>query len=190
MDDSALIVTLQMDARSAARFTALRRAHFPAERNWLDAHITLFHALPGAYADDILGDIAQAADRQEAFALQVERVYFLGAGVAYAMSSPEGMALREDLARCWPSLLGRQDRHWRGPLHVTVQNKVRPEEARRLHAALERDFVPGAIDAVGLQVWEYLGGPWRPVATYPFRERSMPGDRLPPCLSPGDMPAS
>lgn len=190
MDDSALIVTLQMDAPSAARFTALRRAHFPAERNWLDAHITLFHALPGAYANDILGDIARAAGRHRAFALRVERVYFLGAGVAYAMSSPEGMALREDLARCWPTLLGRQDRHWRGPLHVTVQNKVAPAEAKRLQAELERDFVPGDIDAVGLQVWEYLGGPWRPVATCPFGERSTSAGRASPSASAGDPPAS
>jgi len=190
MDDSALIVTLQMDALSAGRFTALRKAHFPAGRNWLDAHITLFHALPGAYAGDILGDIAQAAENRESFLLQVERVYFLGAGVAYAMSSPEAMALREDLARCWRSLLGRQDRQWCGPLHVTVQNKVPPAEAKQLHATLESGFVPGAIDAIGLQVWEYLGGPWRPVATYPFCERPATGTRLPPTLSPGDMPAS
>src|SRR5215217_6904909 len=42
-----LVLTLALDAATAAWLEALRRAHFPPERNLVPAHVTLFHALPG-----------------------------------------------------------------------------------------------------------------------------------------------
>jgi hypothetical protein len=42
-----LILTLRMDERSQERFDRLRETHFPPERNYLRAHLTLFHKLPG-----------------------------------------------------------------------------------------------------------------------------------------------
>ena len=168
MFPTALIVTLQMDAEAAARFTRLRQAHFPPQRNWLDAHVTLFHALPLDSGDTVLRDCEDAAAAQAAFPLRVDRVHFLGNGVSYALASPRAIDLRQALAARWDTLLGRQDRQWRGPLHVTVQTKVHHLVARQLQAGLEADFEPSDIGAVGLQVWHYLGGPWRPVATFPF----------------------
>src|SRR6476469_7699644 len=47
VDHRPLIVTLLLDDAAQQRFDALRTAHFPAERNHLAAHVTLFHALPG-----------------------------------------------------------------------------------------------------------------------------------------------
>ena len=71
VDDEApvapLVVTLQMGEEAAARFTDLRRTHFPAHRNWLDAHVTLFHALPGTAIDAVLADVADAATRRAPF---------------------------------------------------------------------------------------------------------------------------
>ncbi|WPB55386.1 2'-5' RNA ligase family protein [Xylophilus sp. GOD-11R] len=177
MSSTALIVTLQMDEASAARFTELRRQHFPPERNWLEAHITLFHALPVASLHTVLQDAAAVAGRTDAFRLRVDRVHFLGAGVAYAMSSPEALAVRATLAEAWLPLLGRQDLAWRGPLHVTVQNKVQPPVARRLQAELEQGFQPHDVGAVGLQVWHYEGGPWRAAAAFSFAGRDTVIDR-------------
>jgi hypothetical protein len=168
MESTALIVTLAMEAEAAARFTALRQAHFPSERNHLDAHITLFHALPVESLDTVLRDAAELAEETAAFPMQADRLQFLGAGVAYGMTSPEASALRRALAARWDPLLGRQDRNWHGRLHVTVQNKVPPAQARALLAELERDFAPHAVEATGLQVWHYLGGPWRHAATFAF----------------------
>lgn len=165
---SALIVTLQMDAAAAAHFTELRRRHFPPERNWLDAHITLFHALPLTATDDVLRDVADVAGTTGAFRMSVDRLLFLGGGVAYGVSSKDGTGVRRTLAERWDALLSRQDRAWHGRLHVTVQNKVEAPKARALHAELERDFTPWEIGATGLQVWNYVGGPWERVATLPF----------------------
>jgi hypothetical protein len=49
-----------------------------------------------------------------------------------------------------------------------VQNKVDPAVARALHARLSAAFEPGTVGARGLGLWRYLGGPWEPVARYPF----------------------
>jgi hypothetical protein len=40
------IVTLKMDANTFALFEDLRQKYFPVARNFIPAHITLFHALP------------------------------------------------------------------------------------------------------------------------------------------------
>ncbi len=165
---TALIVTLAMDSEAAARFTAMRRAHFPPERNWLDAHITLFHALPMEAEDRVVHDVRALAAAIPAFDLAVDRLLFLGGGVAYGLTSPDATQLRRTLADRWASLLGRQDSRWHGRLHVTVQNKVPPAQARQLLKTLEHDFVPHPVGAVGVQVWHYLGGPWRLVAACPF----------------------
>jgi hypothetical protein len=42
-----LILTLKMDRESFSRFEGLRQAHFPPHRNFIPAHLTLFHHLPG-----------------------------------------------------------------------------------------------------------------------------------------------
>ena len=168
MEATALIVTLRMDPDAAARFTALRQRHFPPHRNWLDAHVTLFHALPLAAEDEVLRDAAELAGATPAFALRVDRLLFLGGGVAYGMTSARALDLRRALAGRWDALLSRQDRAWQGRLHVTVQNKVEPAAARALQAELERDFAPHDVGATGLQVWRYVGGPWAHVATLPF----------------------
>lgn len=175
MTPTALIVTLQMDPAAAARFTESRQRHFPPERNWLAAHVTLFHALPIEAREDVLRDVADLAGATEAFEMNVDRLLFLGRGVAYGITAPPALKLRRDLAARWDALLSRQDRGWHGRLHVTVQNKVEPSVARALQNELSRDFVPYRIGAVGLQVWNYVGGPWEPVVTVAFAGSGSPG---------------
>lgn len=161
-----LIVTLALDEDSTARFDTLRRQWFPADRNHLAAHVTLFHALPGAGLDDITATVADAAHRIP-FDVAVTGVRLLGRGVAYDLRSPQLDRLHAELAARWADRLTRQDRQ---PLcaHVTVQNKVAPAAARDLHARLSADFLPWTARAHGLAVWWYEGGPWRHVSTAPF----------------------
>jgi hypothetical protein len=49
-----------------------------------------------------------------------------------------------------------------------VQNKVEPAVARALRDRLAAEFVPHRVGARGLGLWRYLGGPWAPVAEFPF----------------------
>lgn len=159
-DNRALILTLRLDPESQARFNALRRVHFPPERNLLAAHVTLFHALPAAVAELVRADVADVA-RRAPFDVEVAGVRSLGRGVAYELRSPNLDALRAELATRWQEHLSRQDAQgFRA--HVTVQNKVSPEAARALLARLRAGFAPGAARAEGLGLWRYAGGPWEP----------------------------
>ena len=162
-----IIVTALFGKADAAWFDGLRRAHFPPERNYLDAHVTLFHALPGEHLPDVSRDLADAADRTT-FDVAVTGVRFLGRGVAIDLDAPELTALRRGLAGAFDPWLTRQDRQWSKP-HVTVQNKVEPAVARALHADLAASFVAGTVTARGLGLWHYLGGPWSPEGEFSFR---------------------
>ena len=165
-DEAPLLVTVEMDDAAQREFDALRRAHFPPERLVVGAHLTLFHALPGALLDEVAADLAEEARRAPS-TMRVTGLRFLGRGVAYELAAAEVERVRERLARRWEAFLTRQDRQPFRP-HVTVQNKVAPDTARALHAQLQGRFVPFDVVAEGLALWRYRGGPWEPVGRHPF----------------------
>ena len=156
-----------MDESSQEHFDRLRELHFPSERNYLRAHLTLFHRLPGEQEAEISAELREICGEHEPLTLAATGVRFLGRGVAYELSSPRLSALRRELLRSWDSWLGAQDRQGFKP-HVTVQNKVSPEQARILHQELQATFTPFEVAGLGLSLWRYLGGPWEPAATYLF----------------------
>ena len=168
MTPAPLVLTLQLDPEAQERFDALRRAHFPPERNHLAAHVTLFHALPGEHEEQVRADVADLA-RRPPYPVDVVRVRGLGRGVAYDLRSTELAAQRAELAARWAPWLTPQDARPHAP-HVTVQNKVEPAVARALLAQLQAGFVPHVVRGTGLALWCYLGGPWEPVATYRFAD--------------------
>ena len=154
-----IIVTLAMEDAARARFQALRDAHFPPELNRVPAHLTLFHALPGTAADEV-EDVARRACAREPFLVEVLAPRSLGRGVAFPCASATLAALREEIASAFRDRLTRQDAQgWRP--HVTVQNKVTPERARATLERLSREFEPWSFEALGLDLWDYLGGPWK-----------------------------
>ncbi len=165
--DAPLILTLLTDDASQGKFDRLREAHFPPERNYLRAHLTLFHKLLAEHEDEISADLKEVCEDREPFTLTATGVRFLGQGVAYELSSPDLQSLRKNLASRWEPWLGAQDRQGFKP-HVTVQNKVSPDEARKLHESLQAAFSPFEVGGEGLSLWRYLDGPWEPAETYPF----------------------
>lgn len=169
MTDSApLILTLGMDQHSFAFFDEQRRTHFPSERNFIPAHITLFHHLFGKEEASILHDLHMVAGRRMEVGLQVNGLRFLGRGVAYSLYSPEYDALRQELSQRWSQWLTPQDRQRLKP-HITVQNKAEPEAARQLLQELEAQFTPFVILGKTLELWRYRNGPWEHVRTIPLQ---------------------
>jgi len=164
-----MILTLRMDESSQEHFDRLRELHFPPERNYLRAHLTLFHKLPGEQEAEISADLREICREQGPPTLTATGLRFLGKGVAYELSSPGLASVRKDLVRRWEPWLGPQDRQGFKP-HITVQNKVAPEQARALHRELQAAFSPFEVEGLGLSLWRYLGGPWEPAGTYPFGE--------------------
>jgi 2'-5' RNA ligase len=163
---SPLVVTLLLDEAAQARFDAQRTALFPAGRTAVGAHVTLFHAVPGEHVEAVGADLAAAAGRP-AFPVAVTGLQSLGRGVAYRLRSAELAAVHAMLRARWEPWLTRQDAQPFRP-HVTVQNKVTPEQARATLARLEGGFAPWEATATGLALWAYAGGPWEPLSRYPF----------------------
>ena len=160
-------MTLQFDEASAAYFERRRQAHFPAAINRTPAHLTLFHQLPGEALQSVLLELGKASVGQPPFPAAVTGLMRLGRGVAYAISSPQLIVLRQTLARAFKPMLTAQDRQGFRP-HVTVQNKVAREDAERTLFDLQSSFEPFEAIAEGLQLWHYRGGPWSAIAAVPF----------------------
>ena len=145
---------------------ALRRAHFPPERNVLRAHLTLFHHLPPS-AERELRDALRDECRAPPPVARLASLVSLGRGVAYRVDSVDLAAIRARLADRFDTLLTPQDRAgWRA--HITVQNKVDPTVARALLAELSAVFVPRPLIIAGLAAWWYRGGPWEPTGAWRF----------------------
>lgn len=168
-----LIVTLKLDVASFGWLHALRQAHFPPERNYLPAHITLFHALPGTEERAIREELAAACAEVVSFELEMPGLRFLGRGVAIEVRSEALLRLRARLARQFRHWLTAQDSQGYRP-HVTIQNKVPPDVARQLFQFLMQEWRTSQASAEGLLLWEYLGGPWKRVADFSFCESAMP----------------
>ncbi|MFC7737340.1 2'-5' RNA ligase family protein [Roseomonas sp. GCM10028921] len=162
-----LILTLRFDEAAFARLDALRRAHFPPERNLIPAHLTLFHALPGEAIEEIADNLRTACAGTPPVPLTFTGPRSLGRGVALEVEAPPLLRLRRLLAGHWSPWLTRQDAAgWRP--HVTVQNKVTPEAARALLEGLAAGFTPWEARGEGLLLWHYRGGPWEAAGNFPF----------------------
>lgn len=169
-DEVPLILTLALDAESQAFFNKLRQQHFPPARNFLAAHVTLFHHLPGAQHAAIADSLTAVAAEQALLPLAVTGLRFLGRGVAYTLENRTLQTLHKHLQTHWQPYLTPQDQQKLSP-HVTVQNKVDPATARALHAKLSADFQPFEATGTGLQLWAYRGGPWEALEHFAFENR-------------------
>lgn len=163
-----IIITAEMGQADQAWANELRRKHFPPERNFLDAHITLFHHLPPSHLPEIRSRLAALAGERPPPAANLTEVMILGRGVAYRVDSPELLSIRDELADEFRGLLIPQDQA-RPRLHITVQNKVDAATAKALHAALSAAFKPRPLKISGLSAHYYRGGPWEHIATSSFR---------------------
>ena len=163
-----IILTAEMGKVDQAWANALRRAHFPPERNHLDAHITLFHHLPPGHLPKIKSRLAALASECPPPVAWLNEIMLLGRGVAYRIDSRELLSLRDELAHDFSGLLIPQDQA-RPRLHITVQNKVEPSVAKALHAELCATFQPSPLAISGLAAHYYWGGPWEHIGRWQFR---------------------
>jgi hypothetical protein len=166
--NAPIIITAEMGKADQAWANGLRRAHFPPERNYLDAHITLFHHLPPGHLPEIKSRLAMLASECPPPVAWLSDVMLLGKGVAFRIDSPELLAIRDELAADFQGLLIPQDQA-RPRLHITVQNKVEPPVAKALHAQLADEFTPRSLAISGLAAHYYRGGPWENIARWSFR---------------------
>jgi hypothetical protein len=163
-----IIITADMGKTDQAWANGLRRAHFPAERNFVDAHITLFHHLPPSHLPEIKSRLAALVQDYPAPVAFLGDVMLLGKAVAFRVDSAELLGLREELADSFRGLLIPQDQAT-PKLHITVQNKVEPPVAKALHAQLLGSFRPRPLSISGLSAHYYRDGPWEHIGRWSFR---------------------
>ena len=164
-----LIVTLWMDNNAQQYFNRLREQYFPPERNYLQAHLTLFHALP--YNEETFSIIEELTNLQTKYKACAERVVSIGNGTAIKIISKELSDFHVRLQKRFGVELTLQDRQKIWP-HVTIQNKVDANVARSVFESVNTTFASFEFDALGVEVHRYCGGPWEALKKIKFGEGS------------------
>ena len=167
-DTAPLILTAELPPDLHRWATELRATHFPPESNYLEAHVTLFHALPAQIEDEARALLARLAGEFAPPPALLEGVTSLGRGTALGLSSPAMLELRARIADHFRGMLTAQDGH-PPRLHVTIQNKVSPAEAKALQAELSGMVRPRDFAFPGMALFRYRGGPWEVVRRFAFR---------------------
>ncbi|ALE16033.1 hypothetical protein AMC99_00728 [Altererythrobacter epoxidivorans] len=101
---------------------------------------------------------------------RLEGLMSLGRGTALKLASDGILRIRDRIAEHFTGMLTGQDQH-RPRLHVTIQNKVSPGEAKALLSTLEGTIQPRNFAFRGLSLFHYVGGPWDHVRDFAFRGR-------------------
>ncbi len=161
-----LILTACLSEEAQSFFNQQRKRYFPPERNFIEAHLTLFHHLPDE-DNTITQTIEALCLQQKRIELSVTEPRGIGKGVAYKIESKVLISLHKKLQQEWREKLTMQDRQGLWP-HITIQNKVTPDEAKQTLTQIEESFVPFTAYATGLILWRYLNGPWQVYRSFPF----------------------
>lgn len=165
-----LILTARISKDDLEPFSQLRRAYFPPDRNFLEAHLTMFHRLPGEYMARAVNTLEEVAAETAPITAEVTELRHLGAGVAFTIASPHLDHVHAKLRSAVISWLGGQDmQRWKP--HITIQNNVSRFAADGLYHRLAADFRPWTIAIIGFDLWRYLDGPWAHQTTVLFSVR-------------------
>lgn len=182
-EEQVYVLTLLTDAKLHHEMTALRRKWFPEKLLKVDAHITLFHALPGSRLDEIKRGLAETAARTERFELKAgpQGVFRMGKGVGIEIdtgSLARTRCLREGLRSQWNGEVGEaqdegwlseQDarKGWKG--HYTVMNKEDDRDRmEQCYRGLTGEWHGGKGLVNGLRLWRYDRGWWRKTEDFFF----------------------
>ena len=162
------IVTAQLPPDILAWADGLRRAHYPAHRNRLKAHVTLFHAFAPSLREELRGVLARTAGEYAPPQAWLDGIMRLGGGTALAIESPCLLEIRERVAEHFHGALTAQDSH--APrLHITIQNKVSEHQARALQQGLDAVLKPRKFSFRGLEMHLYREAYWEKLGQWSFR---------------------
>ncbi len=175
IEQRATILTAWVREADMYPFHRMRQRFFPGHRNFLSAHVTLFHHLRPGVRDRAIG-LARERDWPSELNLTpagelevgVQGVFQMGKGTAYRLELEPLAQLRRPFSETFRDELTEQDaRPWKRP-HVTVQNKVDGATAKRLTRHLSSRFRPCTIRVKGLSFYRYDYGPWTLLEHVPF----------------------
>ncbi|MEO1220922.1 MAG: 2'-5' RNA ligase family protein [Pseudomonadota bacterium] len=165
---SPFIVTAALPPAIQGWADALRREHYPPERNHLHAHVTMFHSFAPSLFDELKDFLPQLAREFAPPEAYVTGVMDLGKGTAIALQSEPLLALRSLIAEHFHGSLTAQDLYEPRP-HITIQNKVTKTEARALQASLAPTIEPRRFVFPAIELHLYQNGPWEQIKSCAFR---------------------
>ena len=162
------IVTAELPEDIFAWSNGLRTEHFPPERNWLKAHVTLFHSFAPSLREELPRFLARMAGEFAPPRAQLSGLMDLGGGTALAIHSPQMQAVRDMIAEHFWDMLTRQDQGGKR-LHITIQNKVERRAALVLQEQLGPRLSPRDFTFTGLGLHLYRNPHWEAVGAWKFR---------------------
>lgn len=152
----------------------LRKQYFPPKRNFLEAHVTLFHALPAEHEDEIKQLLSQLAANTPIFDIVYDKPMLLGKGVALDAEKSKIGGLHRKMQHIWQPWLTPQDSQ-RLRQHVTIQNKVEPEEAKKLYEELKQTWQALHCKATGFELYRYVAPRWQFMQQFKFQPQQEAG---------------
>lgn len=162
------IVTGELPDDVLAWADGLRRAHYPPERNWLKAHVTLFHSFAPSLKEELPRYLSAMAAEYAPPTAEVTGLMDLGGGTAIAVRSSGLLAVRQRIAEHFWDMLTRQDKGGKR-LHITIQNKLERRDASALQRSLEPVLPHPHFRFTGLGLYIYRNPHWEAVSTWKFR---------------------
>jgi 2'-5' RNA ligase len=162
-----LILTFKLDSDSQQRLDRWRGAHFPKDRNFLKAHLTIYHQLPGQMLKGIQESLTTFVKSHAVIPLRFDRLMMRQGFVGVGVTSEEMLIYKSELNALFHADLRAQDRQPYRP-HVTVTNKGSPREAENVFRQLEAEFEPWDGQILALELYHYRGGPWELADIFEF----------------------
>ena len=177
------VLTILTDAKHHGTMTELRNRYFPKHLNKLDAHLTLFHALPGSKLEtSIVPALEQLVQEYAPFALHASSTPFrMKRGIAIDIPKSQGreqiQGIRQRLLKPWrdEGFLSGQDAGG-ARCHYTIMNKVDDEEAvSKAFEEVSKEWKGNWGMADGLALWKYDHGFWEPEKRFLFTAQKKRG---------------
>lgn len=152
-----LLLTITPEPALQDIFEQQRQRYYPKKHNRVPAHIIFFHQLPELHLETIMNYCQAIARETSVIPVTVTGLMSLGRGVAFELRFDKTIFFQ--LKNQFEPWLIPQDQQTFKP-HVTIQNKVNPEQAKTLLTSLQSTFTPFSGMLVSLSLWYYREGLW------------------------------
>ncbi|KAG9684769.1 hypothetical protein KCU95_g11175, partial [Aureobasidium melanogenum] len=164
-EDAVYVLTLLTDAKHHRILTETRKKYFPPRLNRLEAHITLFHALPGSLLEESIKPILrEISSKTKQFHLLAATPFRLNKGIAIGLPKSSGgddaRQVHQQLKSAWSEFLSRQDAGGFAA-HYTIMNKVDDEkEIQKAFEQVQQEWKGCHGTVLGLSLFKYDRGNW------------------------------
>ena len=164
-EEAVYVLTLLTDAKHHRTLTETRKKYFPPRLNRLEAHITLFHALPGSQLEEsIKPTLREISSKTSQFHLLAATPFRLNKGIAIGLpkssGSDDARQVHQQLKAAWADFLSRQDAGGFAA-HYTIMNKVDDEkEVQKAFEQVQQEWKGCHGTVLGLSLFKYDRGNW------------------------------